>query len=66
VSEALRLQVEALDLEQLETLSEALLDFSTVDDLVAWLKAHGGDRQSFFETKIASFVIERSLIWSLS
>jgi hypothetical protein len=38
--EAVRVRVEALDLEQLETLSEALLDFSTVDDLVAWLEAH--------------------------
>jgi predicted transposase YdaD len=35
--ESLRLRVEALNLEQLETLSEALLDFSTVHDLLAWL-----------------------------
>jgi predicted transposase YdaD len=35
--ESLRLRVEALNLEQLETLSEALLDFSTVHDLLDWL-----------------------------
>jgi putative lipoic acid-binding regulatory protein len=38
--EAVRVRVEALDLEQLETLSEALLDFSAIANLVAWLDAY--------------------------
>ena len=35
-----RAQVEALSLEQLEALGEALLDFSSLDDLSVWLPAH--------------------------
>ena len=31
-------QIEALPLEQLENLGEALLDFSSMTDLQAWLK----------------------------
>jgi hypothetical protein len=38
--EAVRLRLEALDLEQLETLSEALLDLSTIADLQSWLNEH--------------------------
>jgi hypothetical protein len=34
----LRVQVEALELPQLESLSEASLDFGKIDDLKAWLK----------------------------
>ncbi|NER24918.1 MAG: DUF4351 domain-containing protein [Symploca sp. SIO1C2] len=33
-------QVKALSLEGLEELAEALLDFSTLDDLSAWLQNH--------------------------
>jgi hypothetical protein len=41
VSEAEQAQITALPLEQLEALGEALLDFSTVEDLRAWLSANG-------------------------
>ncbi|KAM3091941.1 Rpn family recombination-promoting nuclease/putative transposase [Phormidesmis sp. 146-12] len=37
VPEALRRQIEALPIEQLESLGEALLDFSSVSDLERWL-----------------------------
>jgi len=33
-------RVQALSLEQLEDLGEALLDFSTVTDLAVWLEQH--------------------------
>jgi len=39
LSKPLLTKVEALSLEQLEELSEALLDFSTVANLEEWLKA---------------------------
>lgn len=39
---AWRERLEALTLEQLEVLAEDLLDFSTEDDLVAWLEQNGG------------------------
>ncbi|MBD2521239.1 DUF4351 domain-containing protein [Nostoc sp. FACHB-133] len=37
-------QVSNLSAEQLEELGEALLDFSEIADLVAWLEQHGGGR----------------------
>ncbi|NER96542.1 MAG: DUF4351 domain-containing protein [Symploca sp. SIO1B1] len=36
----LELQIKALPLECVEELAEALLDFSTLDDLSAWLHNH--------------------------
>ncbi len=39
LSPELQLHVKALSLPRLEELSEALLDFSQMDDLVAWLDA---------------------------
>jgi predicted transposase YdaD len=36
----LETQVQALDLPRLETLSEALLDFSEVEDLTQWLQGN--------------------------
>jgi predicted transposase YdaD len=41
VSPELILQVQELSLAQVEALGEALLDFSTVDDLVEWLRTLG-------------------------
>jgi predicted transposase YdaD len=38
VSEAARSRIEALSLEQIEALAEALLDFSVVEDLMNWLE----------------------------
>ena len=40
LSEATTTRIEAMPLEQLETLAEALLDFRGPDDLTAWLAAH--------------------------
>lgn len=40
VSSAMRSQVQALSLVQLESLGEALLDFTSVEDLSAWLRSH--------------------------
>ena len=40
VSESLQAQIEALSLIQLEDLGEALLEFSRVEDLEAWLQTH--------------------------
>ena len=40
LSEATTARIQALPLEQLESLAEALLDFSGPDDLVAWLAAN--------------------------
>ncbi len=37
ISPELQAQIEALSLEQVEALAEALLDFSGVEDLVSWL-----------------------------
>jgi predicted transposase YdaD len=39
VSPELILQVQELSLAQVEALGEALLDFSTLDDLVQWLRS---------------------------
>jgi Domain of unknown function (DUF4351) len=40
LSSEVRSQVESLSLEQLESLGEALLDFSTAADLDEWLRSH--------------------------
>jgi Domain of unknown function (DUF4351) len=34
-------QINALSIKQMESLSEALLDFSAIDDLTTWLENHG-------------------------
>ncbi|MBV8887827.1 MAG: DUF4351 domain-containing protein, partial [Chroococcidiopsidaceae cyanobacterium CP_BM_RX_35] len=36
----LRAQIQTLSVTQLEELGEALLDFSTIQDLMNWLQAH--------------------------
>jgi len=41
LSEASTARVQALPLEQLEALADALLDFSKPADLAAWLGKHG-------------------------
>jgi hypothetical protein len=35
-------RIQALPLQQLEALAEALLDFTGPDDLAAWLAEHAG------------------------
>ena len=40
VSPELRSQIQSLSLDQLETLGEALLDFTEPTDLVNWLNEH--------------------------
>jgi hypothetical protein len=40
LSDATTARIQALPLEQLEALTEALLDFSGPADLAAWLSAH--------------------------
>jgi len=42
LSEATSAHIQALPLEQLEALAEALLDFSDPADLAAWLEEHKG------------------------
>ena len=42
LSDATTARIQALPLQQLETLAEALLDFSGPDDLAAWLSGHSG------------------------
>ena len=42
VSEAVIARIQALPLEQLEALTDALLDFTGPDDLTAWLADHAG------------------------
>ena len=39
ISPDLHLQVQELSLTQVEALGEALLDFSTLDDLEGWLRS---------------------------
>ena len=41
LSEATTAQIQALPLEQLEALADALLDFQGLADLAAWLAANG-------------------------
>ena len=38
ISPQLKAQIQNLSIEQLDALSEVLLDFTTTDDLTAWLK----------------------------
>jgi predicted transposase YdaD len=40
ISADLRSQVESLSVSQLEALGEALLDFSSIEDLKTWLQTH--------------------------
>ncbi|MFN5118403.1 MAG: DUF4351 domain-containing protein [Cyanobacteriota bacterium] len=42
LSEATTARIQALPLEQLESLAEALLDFTGAPDLAAWLAEHAG------------------------
>ena len=42
LSDATTARIQALPLQQLETLAEALLDFSGPADLAAWLNGHSG------------------------
>jgi hypothetical protein len=42
LSNATTARIQALPLERLEALAEALLDFSGPADLAAWLAEHGG------------------------
>lgn len=42
LSDATTARIQALPLQQLETLADALLDFSGPDDLEAWLSGHSG------------------------
>jgi len=42
LSDATTARIQALPLKQLETLAEALLDFSGASDLEAWLNGHSG------------------------
>ncbi len=42
LSDTTTARIQALPLEQLETLAEALLDFSGPADLAAWLNGHCG------------------------
>ena len=42
LSEATTVRIQALPLQQLEALAEALLDFTGPADLAAWLAAHAG------------------------
>ena len=44
LSDATTARIQALPLEQLEALAEALLDFSGPADLAAWLEEHEGLR----------------------
>jgi hypothetical protein len=41
LSEATTAQIQALPLEKLEAMADALLDFQGLADLVAWLAANG-------------------------
>ncbi|MBD2678714.1 DUF4351 domain-containing protein [Nostoc paludosum FACHB-159] len=38
--EEVKKQVQSLSLQELEALGEALLDFTTMDDLLDWLQQH--------------------------
>ena len=42
LSEATTARIQALPLDQLEALAEALLDFAGADDLAVWLAQHAG------------------------
>jgi len=40
VPESVRSQIQALSVDQLEAFGEALLDFSNLEEAIAWLSAH--------------------------
>jgi hypothetical protein len=40
VDEVLAARIQSLEIEQLESLAEALLDFTTLNDLVLWLNRY--------------------------
>jgi hypothetical protein len=40
VDEALAARIQDLDIEQLEALGDALLDFTELNDLLLWLNRH--------------------------
>jgi predicted transposase YdaD len=46
ITPEIRSRVNNLNIEQLESLSESLLDFGQMSDLIGWLDAHPGDRVS--------------------
>ena len=46
ITPEVRLRVNSLSIEQLESLGEALLDFGQIHDLVSWLDTHQIDRVS--------------------
>jgi predicted transposase YdaD len=46
ITPEIRSRVNNLSIEQLESLSESLLDFGQMSDLIGWLDAHPGDRVS--------------------
>jgi Domain of unknown function (DUF4351) len=43
VPESVRSQIQTLSVAQLEDLGEALLDFSSIEEAIAWLAAHPTD-----------------------
>ena len=46
ITPEVRLRVNSLSIEQLESLGEALLDFGQISDLIGWLDTHQIDRVS--------------------
>lgn len=46
ITPEIRARVNNLSIEQLESLSESLLDFGQMSDLIGWLDAHQSDRIS--------------------
>ena len=46
LSPELQEQLQSLSVESLEDLGEALLEFTEVEDLVAWLSDNGSDKHS--------------------
>ena len=46
ITPGVRLRVNSLSIEQLESLGEALLDFGQISDLISWLDTHQIDRVS--------------------
>jgi len=43
IEPALQVKIQQLSIDQLEALGEALLDFSRMEDLIAWLQTHPPD-----------------------
>ncbi len=46
LSQEVKKQVQALPLEDLEALGEALLDFTAMGDLLNWLQAHPNETEN--------------------